>query len=151
MSLSVRRFWPETVLTCNRRKLYSLLRNVFLESVRFLIWLVINESYAKECRKYMVLELTCYQSSRTMWSRKSKRSFVPELSGQHCLGPVLVRFLSGFSGKFCLVSVRCPVFVRICCPVSVCPARQGHDNAVRLTLVQGVFIYLWIKFFFRKR
>ena len=45
----------------------------------------------------------------------------PELSGQHCLGPVLVRFLSGFSGKFCLVSVRCPDFVRIRCPLSVCP------------------------------
>ena len=60
-----------------------------------------------------------YHVSRNLWRPKS--NVIPELSGQHCLGPVLVRFLSGFSGKFCLVSVRCPDFVRIRCPVSVCP------------------------------
>ena len=32
-----------------------------------------------------------------------------------------VSFLSGFSGKSCQVSVCCPNFVRIYCPVSVCP------------------------------
>ena len=53
-----------------------------------------------------------------------------ELSGQHCLGPVLVRFLSGFSGKFCLVSVRCPDFVRIRCQVSVCPDFVCRDSIV---------------------
>ena len=56
------------------------------------------------------------------------RMLWPELSGQHCLGPVLVRFLSGFSGKFCLVSVRCPDFVRIRCPLSVCPDFVCRDS-----------------------
>ena len=45
-------------------------------------------------------------------------SVSPEFSGQHCLGPVLVR---------------------IGCPVSVCPAAQGQDKGVR---IYTVAIYL---------
>ena len=38
---------------------------------------------------------------------------IPGSGGQHCPCPVLLSFLSGFSGKSCPVSVYCPDSVRI--------------------------------------
>ena len=37
----------------------------------------------------------------------------PDVGGQHCQCPVHVPFSSGFSGKWCPVSVCCPYSVRI--------------------------------------
>ena len=76
-----------------------------------------------------------------------------DVGGQHCLCPVLVSFLSGFSGKSWPVSICCPDFLSGVClsglclsqfsPLSgfcpdyrkklpvVCPAGQGRDRAVR--------------------
>ena len=56
--------------------------------------------------------------------------YYPKLSGQHCLG--LVRFLSGFSRKFCLVSVRCPDSVQIFRKVlsGVCPVSGLCQNSL---------------------
>ena len=48
-------------------------------------------------------------------------NYSSDVGGQYCPCPVLVSFLSGFSGKSCPVSVCCPDSVRIRCPVSVCP------------------------------
>ena len=54
--------------------------------------------------------------------------FEADVGGQHCPCPVRVSFLSGFSGKFCPVSVRCPDSVRIFCQVSVCPESVCLDS-----------------------
>ena len=51
-----------------------------------------------------------------------------DVGGQHCPCPVRVSFLSGFSGKFWPVSVRCPDSVRIFCQVSVCPESVCLDS-----------------------
>ena len=51
-----------------------------------------------------------------------------DVGGQHCPCPVRVSFLSGFSGKSCPVSVRCPDSVRIFCQVSVCPDSVCLDS-----------------------
>ena len=51
-----------------------------------------------------------------------------DVGGQHCPCPVRVSFLSGFSGKSCPVSVRCPDSVRIFCQVSVCPDSACLDS-----------------------
>ena len=76
-----------------------------------------------------------------------------DVGGQLCPCPVLVSFLSGFSGKSCPVSVRCPDSVRIFCPVSVCPdsvcldfvscldsVRIFRKNAVRCLSVRIFFV-----------
>ena len=60
--------------------------------------------------------------------------FLADVGGQHCPCPVLVLFLSGFSGKSSPVSVRCPDAVRIIeknYPLSVGPAGPGRDRAVQ--------------------
>ena len=78
-----------------------------------------------------------------------------DVGGQLCPCPVLVSFLSGFSGKSCPVSVRCPDSVRIFCPVSVCPdsvcldfvscldsVRIFRKNAVRCLSVRIFFVLI---------
>ena len=51
-----------------------------------------------------------------------------DVGEQHCPCPVFVSFLSGFPGKSCPVSVCCLDFVRILCPVSVCPDFFSLDS-----------------------
>jgi len=96
------------------------------------------------------------------WAFRSISICEIDVGGKYCPCPVLVSFLSEFSGKSCTVSVCCPDFVRIfvkktvrclsvrilsvsilsavrilsgifekCCPLSVCPAGQERDRAVR--------------------
>ena len=89
-------------------------------------------SLTKLCISRIISKYWHFLNKRSWWFPKKSESIRnlrfclssnprgSELSGQHCLGPVLVQFLFGFSGKFCLVSVRCPDFVKIRCPVSVC-------------------------------
>jgi len=43
-----------------------------------------------------------------------------DVGGQHCPCPVLVSFLSGFSGISCPLSVCCPDFCKKDCPMSFC-------------------------------
>ena len=89
-----------------------------------------------------------------LFIRVNKNTFLKKMvwsdvGGQHCPCPVLVSFLSGFFGKSCPVSICCPDFLpgiclsRFCqlsafcpdykksCPLSVRPAGQGRDRAVR--------------------
>ena len=71
---------------------------------------IVEERSGNDCCGYLLCDKECiYMCTR----------FAPELSGQHCLGPVLVRFLSGYTGKFCLASVRCRGFLSVC-PDFVC-------------------------------
>ena len=43
-----------------------------------------------------------------------------DVGGQHCPCPVLISFLSGFSGKSCPVSVCCPDFLSSVCLSGFC-------------------------------
>jgi len=58
----------------------------------------------------------------------------PDVGGQYCPCPILVSFLSRFSGKSYPVSVRCQDYGRIFCPSvkkAVSSAGQGRDGAIR--------------------
>ena len=53
--------------------------------------------------------------------------YLADVGGQYCPYHVLASLLSGFSGKYCLDSVRC----LDCWSLSVYPAGQGRDRAVQ--------------------
>ena len=70
--------------------------------------------------KQSEIQELCNNNCNKLGTNKESR-FQTDVGGQHCPCPVRVSFLSGFSGKSCPVSVRCPDSVRIFCQVSVCP------------------------------